>query len=350
MDSIAQPLIDCLQKYPNIRRVLGSAWIEGQADIDPLDSDYALARWLRHPGYEDELTTLDSLIHRLSSRQHFRERKNRIRSDSPGLMETLAEVYFCAWIESVGYQVEMTSSGADFMIKLDDGSSLLAEVTTPRRATWTIEVFEIVDLLSKRYKVSAHINFVRETLPASISSNTAVTEVKIDAVKLLSDPKIATNWKAGESVIQTHPELGLEIKWSWPDEAPRTRATSSPDQVSDWAAFEIVVDAAQQKSRQLPTDHAGLLVIGTRQMPQLLWLSFTLSLKHYPIEDIPFDWSRLPENIKHVLFYTYSLSQIRPWEQPILMSNHSNPLPDPSGFKEFSAKLQPTPFRTDGEF
>jgi len=59
---------------------------------------------------------------------------------------------------------------------------------------------------------------------------------------------------------------------------------------------------------------------------------------------IPFNWSRLPANVKHVLLYSFVLRQVQPWGA-ICRSNPANPLPDPEGFEAFIEKLCPAPYR-----
>lgn len=346
MDLTSRTLSECLLEYPNLRSVLGDAWIEREELIDPLMSAYALARWLRHPGYSDDLTMLDSVISQQRNQPHFRERKDRIRSDPDSLVETLTEMYFSAWVRSLGYQVEMTPTGPDFRIQLDDGSPLMAEVMSPRRSVWADNILERIDFLTRRYQVSAHLEYSRETLPTSISPKSAISKVVMRSLNFLNDPDRISNLASKGLITQAYPELGLEIRWSKPTGAPRVSETVSPEPTSEWTAFHHLADAASKKSRQLPRDHAGLLVFGIRQMPQLSWLNFMLSLQHYPIGDIPFDWSRLPDNVKHILFYSFTLKQIQPFEAT-LVTNNSSSLQSPTGFDRFVRRICPTPFRTD---
>ena len=180
-------LADRIARFPNLGEVLGSRWVAEQERIDPALSRYALARWLRIRGFSPDLATLDTVIRQLRHLPGFAERRDRLRSDAGAVMETLTELYFAAWLLEAGYEFELTRVGADFRIRLGEDSILEAEVTSPRRAVWSQDLFERLDLVKERYGYAVALEEGAELLPDPSASEAVVTAIVERSLALLEE-------------------------------------------------------------------------------------------------------------------------------------------------------------------
>jgi len=167
----------CLEPYPHLRKALGETWVTEQNQIDPIQSSFPLARWLRMDGFEPDLITLDAVLGRLSGIAGMASRRKRIRTDAPGFMETLTELYFGAWLTDQGYSFEWPKQGPDFLVPFEGNGTLLIEVTTPRKSAWSQDLFERLHLVALQTGYSARLEFSLEELHDSCLSSEVVAIV-----------------------------------------------------------------------------------------------------------------------------------------------------------------------------
>lgn len=338
------PLIHRLEPYPHLREALGLRWISEQDRIDPIHSPYPLARWLRLDGFEPDLTMLDAVLGRLSTISGIGDRRTRLQSDAPALMETLTELYFGAWLLDLGYTFDWPKQGADFSVHLRVDQSLPIEVTTPRKAAWSDDLFERLHLVALRTGCSVRIDQSLEMLPnPALSSeivDTIVREV-LDAIEL-SD--VLCQRQEPQQTGRDYPEVGIKIAWTT-SEIPDIRATTSPGPLSPYSGFGYLINAAKSKAHQLPEGQAGVLLIGTSQLPTLTWESFLNGLRHFSPEDMTLPWDEVPDRVKHVIFYSMVLKKIEPFKA-IWIVNPASPFPDAPGVTQFFRDLFPGSLRS----
>lgn len=335
------PLIHRLELYPHIRETLGSRWISEQDRIDPIHSPYPLARWLRLDGFEPDLTMLDEVLGRLSTVSGIGDRRKRLQSDAPALMETLTELYFGAWLLDLGYTFDWPKQGADFLVHLREDQSLPIEVTTPRKAAWSDDLFERLHLVALRTGCSLCVELSSEMLPNPVSSSeivgTIVREV-LDAIELSNGvcQKVGPHQPGRD-----YPEVGIKILWT-SSETPDIHVTTSPGPLSPYSGFGYLITAAKSKAHQLPEGQAGVLLIGTSQLPALTLESFLDRLRHFSAEDMNFPWEEVPQRVKHVIFYSMELKKIEPFKATWIV-NRTSPFPDAPGVMDFFRELFPNP-------
>ena len=324
--------------FPQLERALGSRWIEEQEAIDPVLSRFRIARWLRIPGFEPDLKMLDEVLAQLDGVPGIADRRRRLRSDAPALTETLTELYFAAWLQNHGYRFDLPAAGADVALDVGAAAPLHIEATTPRKAAWAEDLFERIDLISKRTGFSAEIEFRLERLPDPVVSDEVVEEVVQTALARLS----AVAERA--PVVQEDPAVGLTIRWT-PDVRPSVGGITSPKPTSPYWGWNQVVNAAREKARQLPDTEGGVLLVGTRQMPTLEWEHFLDMLRNERPEDLKLDWSLLPPQVTFIILWSFVLRQVEPFSGMFLW-NPVSPFPiGPEVAKffneEFSQPLRP---------
>lgn len=333
------PLIHRLEPYPHLREALGLEWISEQDRIDPILSPFPLARWLRLDGFEPDLTMLDVVLGRLSTISGIGDRRKRLQADAPALMETLTELYFGAWLLDLGYTFDWPRQGADFTVHLGADQRLRIEATTPRKAAWSGDLFERLHLVALRTGCSMRIEHSLEMLPNPARSSdivgTIVREV-LDAIEL-SD--VLCQRQEPQQTGRDYPEVGIKVAWT-SSETPIIRAVTSPGPLSPYSGFGYLINAAKSKTHQLPEGQAGVLLIGTSQLPTLAWESFHDALRNVPPEDMQFPWNQVPGQVKHVILYSMELRKIEPFKATWIV-NPASPLPDAPGVMQFLRELFP---------
>jgi len=126
-------------------------------------------------------------------------------------METLSELYFGAWLLEAGYEFELTKVGADFRIRLGAGSVLEAEVTAPRRAAWSQDIFERLDLLTERFGYSVELEERAELLPDPSASEAVMMAIVERSHALLEERAALPPGERARSFAQRHPEAALRM-------------------------------------------------------------------------------------------------------------------------------------------
>lgn len=332
-----------LGAYPYLLRALGDAWIAEQEGVDPIDSPYRLARWLRIDGFARDLAGLDAALARLDGVDGIADRRRRLRADPLGFAETLTELHAAVWLLDHGHRFAWPRAGADFAVELGGGPPLRMEATTPRKAVWSDDLFERLDLIARRTGFGAEVEHELETLPDPALSDELVARVAREAAALLEDAVDPTPSPVPSPLVQEYPEAGLKITWSRDAEA-YIAASTSPPTTSPYTGWGYLVAAAAAKARQLPADEAGVLLLGTRQIPTLAWEHFLDALRHYRPEDLPLDWSLLPPQVAVVVLYPFVLREPEPLGAMYLI-NPASPFPVRSEVTEFFRALFPAPIR-----
>jgi hypothetical protein len=340
-------LIEALDGLPNLRKTLGDGWIIRQQEVDPLTSEFPLARWLRLGGKEwPGLTTFDDVLGSLARIKGIEQRHRALKRDGPGFFETLMELYFAAWLTDRGYTFDLPVTGPDFDVHLGSGGVLRMEVTTPRQDVFFDELFQKMMILTRRVGYRVYFEFVKgfETDLDRNLNATSVKKILSDSVKLFGPAASPGNVGADE-IVQEYPDLNLRLTWTRNDNAG----------VKSWTGFQSsshlhvirhINDAAYDKTPQFPNDEAGALVVGTLQLRNNEVQHFLDGLTMYKEPKSSFDRLELPERIKYVVVYRMSLSKREPlWA--IAWVNEKNPRPDPPGFADFWHDLFPDPLRQD---
>jgi len=330
-----------LQAYPYLRRTLGDQWITEQDQVDPVKSDFPLARWLRLDGFEAELATLNAILARLDRVPGIAHRRQRMRADAPALMETLTELYFSAWLLEEGYAFLWPKQGPDCLINVDAGTTLPVEITTPRIGAWIDDLVERLHFVALRMHYSVEIEFALELLPDPSKSPKVVAAIVGDALSSLAPPDLDTGGETRVAAIQNHPEYRVCITWT-PSAHPGVVAVTSPGPTSPYSLYWLVISAAQGKARQLPEDRAGVLLIGTEQLPKHQQWSFDIKLRRRDSGEASFDWTTLPNQVKYVIFYTFELKRLDPF-QVTWIRNPMSSLAESAGTLELLRKLAPDP-------
>lgn len=314
-----------VEAYPHLRQALGRSWIAEQETVDPVESPYRLARWLRIDGFARALAGLDGILGWLAHVGGIADRRQRLRADPLGFMETVTELHVAAWLLDRGYRFTWPSAGADFAIHLETDQPLRMEVTTPRKAAWSDDLFERLGLIPRRTGFAAEVKHELETLPDAVLSDDLVGRVAREATGLLAAAEHSAHLSPTPPVVQQYPEAGLSITWTRNSEG-YVAAGTSPGPTSPYTGWNYVVAAAATKARQLPENEAGALLVGTRQMPTLAWEHFLDALRYYRPEDLALDWSLLPPQVTFVVLYGFVLRQLQPYEAMYLV-NPASPLP-----------------------
>lgn len=254
-------------------------------------------------------------------------------------METLTELYFGAWLKHRGVSYELPKKGADFKVRLGDEHFIAIEVTTPRIAQWADNLFERLDVLGQRAGFSVNVNHELETLPDTSRSVEIVDAIVAESIQALGATASERMAETRHQIVQHYPEYGMRITWS-PRSTPRICAQISPGATSPYIFFYRLVSVAQRKARQLPADQAGVLLLGTQHSAKEELESFEEAIRYYPSDDMPFDWSQLPNQVKYVIFYSLDLKHIEP-VRAVLIINPASTLPDPPGAGAFLQNLFP---------
>lgn len=342
-------LSDLIAPYPNLRQALGDRWIAEQDLVDPIVSPYPLARWLRMDGFECDLTTLNMVLHKLETVSGIADRRRRIRGDAPALMETLTELYFGAWLLDRGYQFDWPRKGADFLVYLGDDQTLAIEVTTPRKASGSEDLFERLDLVALRTGHAVRIEHSLELLPDSAFSTSFVATVvrqvlnKLEVAGSESREIVENQYNYIDyRRYEKYREHGMKITWT-PSASPGISKISSPGPTTPYSGFYELVSAAGNKAKQLPEERAGVLAFGSNQQ-SIPWYSFVDSLRRQHSEVTQFDWSFLPNQVKYVVLYSMELRRIEPFDA-IWITNPASQFSDPPGAVQFFRDLFPFPLR-----
>lgn len=339
-----QPLIELMEPYPHLRHALGPQWIAVQDRVDPIQSRFPLARWLRVDGFQADLSTIDIVLQQLEGVPGIADRRRRIRSNAPALMETLTELYFGAWLLDEGFSFDLPDEGADFNVHLGENQSLAIEATTPRIAQWAQDLFERLHLVALRTGHSGSVEHQLETLADTSLSIKIVNTIVMEALDALA-PTNPNTAGMDLDVTQDYPNYGMKITWT-PSVRPGIAAMTSPKTTSPYTFFYRLVSAARKKAEQLSPDQAGVLLVGTQHLPVTELWSFENAIRHYPLENMQFDWTKLPNQIKHVILYYLQLKRIKPF-QAIWIVNPASSLPDPPEARQFLQALFPSPLRSD---
>ena len=331
-----------LESYPHLQQALGPNWVREQEQIDPIESPYPLARWLVMDGFEPDLTTVDGVLGRLSAVSGIADRRKRIRADAPALMQTLTELYFGAWLLDLGYTFDWPKKGADFAVNVGTDQPLDIEVTTPRRAAWSEDLFQRLHLVALRTGYSANIEYSSETLPDLEFSGEIVSTVARQALDAIESPVASSTKQKPRHVVQQYPKFGIKISWTSSDD-PQIRAITSFEPMTPYYGFSYLVAAARSKEHQMPEGGAGVLLVGTHQLPALRWDSFHSALLNpRPKGTLQFQWDHVPSSVKHVILYSMELRRIQPFKATWLV-NPASPFPDSPGATRFFQDVFPYP-------
>ena len=318
-----EPLTTRLSPYPTLRKVLGPDWIAEQDAMDPVLSPFSLARWLRMDEFGTDLSMIDGILREFRDVPGMKERRRRMRSDPFALMETLTELYFALWLRHRAIPFDLPKTGADFKVNLGGGRSLAIEVTTLRLIQWAQDLFERLDLVGQRLGYSAEVEHKLETLPETSRSVQIVSTIVTNALEALTAPKVESSGGITNVIVQTYPEYETKVTWT-PSPFPGLSQKTSPDTPSPSTMFYRLVSTAQKKACQLPDDQAGILLFGTVNLPQTQLWSFEKALLRDHVE---FDWTQVPDQIKHVILYSFDLKRAEPANATWIV-NPASTLPD----------------------
>lgn len=331
-----EPLTTLLSPYPTLREVLGPDWITEQDAIDPVLSRFSLTRWLRVDGFDPDLSALDEILKELRNIPGMKERRRRMRSDPFALMETLTELHFGSWLRHRGIPFDLPKEGADFKVHLGNGRSLAIEATTPRMTHWAQDLFERLDLVGQRSGYAVDIEYELETLPDMSRSMEIVLTVVRDALEALTPTGAKPKSVTIPEIDQDYPMYGTKVIWT-PSLHPGIKQWTSPKPTSPYTMFYRLVSVAQTKACQLPVDQAGVLLLGTANLPHTQLWSFEKALFG---EDLEFDWTQVPNQIKHVILYTFKLERVDPFKA-MCITNPASTLADTPEVTEFYEDLFP---------
>ena len=170
MDQRGEPapaIATALRQYPHLAQALGPGWVIKHEPIDPVWEDHPLARWLRSDGpiAADILATLDGALGRLADVPNIADRRTRLRSHPQGLRDTMAELYFAAWLRDRGYAFRWPEKGADFGFALGGGIWYPLEVTVPHRTEGVDELYERLTWVGRRTGFRGRLEYEEERAP-----------------------------------------------------------------------------------------------------------------------------------------------------------------------------------------
>jgi len=265
------------------------------------------------------------------------DRRRRLRSDPAGFEETLTELWFAAWLRSHQRSFEWPPQGSDFVISLDPATTLPLEATTPRQARWMQDLFERLHLVALRFGYEVRVDHEAEMLPTGFDPEQVVISTVTDILNTLR----TTTGRSKRRPRFIYKELALTITMK-PSIDPVILQSSYSGPVSSYWGFEYIVAAARAKAAQLPRSAPSALLLGTRQLPDLIWNRFIDTLRRDPTFDQGLEWSRMPAHITYVLLFTFNLKSIQPFEAFVL-TNPESPFEHPVGLEHFLTTLFPYP-------
>jgi hypothetical protein len=352
---IHYPIADRLRAYPVLYRILGDGWINAEELTHPAKSRSALARWLRIDGYEVRPAMLERLFAMFESRSGMGERRSSIKGDPLSLEATMTELHFAAWLEANGYAFELTRVGPDFRVQLTEDSWLEIEVTTPRQDVWFGDIFDRLMYIKRESGHSLRFGFYREDFPEHArdidqldapEAEKIVLDVVDEALTNIASSKGASTPES-PSFQQRWPEIGLRATW-WNDGSEYMSRATGPNSPNYWEIWQRTRNAANQKAKkQLPPDQSRCLLIGADKLndgDRWYWADW---VEGQPDEYVPIRWDVIPPQIKYVIIYKVSWSNLDP-SCALLLVNDESPFPHVDGFDEFQRKVFPIRYRTVG--
>jgi hypothetical protein len=348
----AYSIADRLEPYPVLRRVLGEPWIANEEAIHPATSRSALARWLRIDGYEVRPAMLEQLLGRFEVRSGMGARRNSIKSDPLSLAATMTELHFAAWLETHGLRFELTKVGPDFKVQLTEASWLDIEVTTPRQDVWFADIFDRLMVIKRESGFSVRLRFSREDIPdngrgideldAQAAERVVLDIVDEALTRIASSEGLST--AESPSFEQRWPIIGLRATW-WNDGSHYMSGAKGPTSPNGWEIWQRVRNAAVEKTKkQLPPDRPSCVLIGADQLndgDRSHWADW---VQRQPDEYVPIRWTIIPSQVKYVIVYKMSWSDLEP-TCALLLVNEESAFPHVEGFEEFQRKLFPIHFR-----
>jgi hypothetical protein len=349
----ADPIKDRLRSYPNLYQVLGESWLDQQVAIHPAKSRYALARWLRIDGYEVRLNMLDRLLGMFEKTSGIAERRRRISGDAPSLEATVVELHFAAWLTENGIRLEMPKVGADFRVELSEGAHLPIEAMTPRRKVWFDDLFARLTYIKRGSGFSLKWGFHPDDLPDDESMAPRFDELLTDEIAVGIVDEALTNIAAIKSdssnsrsgFEQARPDIGFRASWL-NDGVEYMSGRTSPRSLAVWDTWVQIRNAARIKTenQQLPPGQTSALLVGTNQLDDGLLGYWADWVERVEDEWVPLKWEQIPPQIKYVMLYKVSWSQLEP-QCALLLINVASAYPDVPGFDEFRERMFPILYR-----
>lgn len=336
-----EPLTKLLEPYPGIRRALSNKWIVSEDQIDPIESSFPLARWLRLDSYKPVLTNLGKVLEMVEIVPGMADRRRRISSNGSGFIETVTELYLAAWIRAQGYSFDCPTKGPDFFVHLEDAQRLAIEVTTPRKAAWSDDLFDRLTVVALRTGFSARVDQSMREIPDPGVSQEIVTDIAKGAFEQL----ILTEHQL--SKVRQRVNVGnCEIKIIWTaNDDPGITWSMFPGPTTPYSGFQWLCNAARVKAAQLPEQQPGVLALGTNQMP-FSWHSFRDSFRLRRPEIEHFDWERLPNQVKYIILYSLDVTQIEP-SNAMLIINPASDFPVNPQIDRFIGDMFPIVLQVD---
>jgi hypothetical protein len=316
---------------------LSERWITERLNEWPELCDFPLGRWFRMPIATPGVELVEHLLEILENEPLIADRRRRLRSDAIGFEETRMELLVAAWLRTNEQPFRFTRTGPDLEVRLTDTSTLLMEVTAPRKTALWHDLFERLTLLASRFGVEIRIDSGGEEVLAGenrVPNSRHVIEEIIAA--------LGTNERKQRRPLRwTFSDIGVEIQVK-PSRNPGAFHASTAGSITSYTAFEYVVDAANAKARQMPTDRANALLIGTSRIPSMIWSRFSDQLRgnlgFYP----SLKWECVPQHVKYVVLFSPSLVSIQPHIPAIFLTNLASQFTDLDGIDEFAKRLFPS--------
>lgn len=347
------PIADRVRSYPALHRALGDSWVSKEETTHPAKSRNALARWLRIDGYDVRPSMLDRLLAMFENRSGMGERRARLKGDPLSLEATVVELHFAGWLDANGFPFELTKEGPDFKVQLAGDSCIEIEVTTPRQDVWFTELFDRLMYLKREYGFSLRFGFHREDLPDngvdvnrldSALTEEVVLEIASEALAKIESAK-GPSTPESPAFVQSRPAIGLRATW-WNDDTQYMSGATGPATGHAWGIWWSIRNAAVQKTKkQLPPDRSYCLLIGADKLndgDRRMWADWVERLQD---EDVPIRWSVIPPQIKYVIIYKVSWSELEP-ACALLLINDESSFPHVDGIEDFKRKLFPIRYRT----
>ena len=332
-----------IARYPSLLEALGPRWVRDQVDIDPVDSRYMLARWLRIPEAEHVLEHINAMLARLSAFPGIAERRSKLKSNPESFLETVTELRVATWILEHGYELRLRSGpGPDLEIRIDD-IELLLEVTTPRRMTWKADVFDRLWILAETSDVTFELDTIGEPDPDEVEPQAAVAQCVQSARDLIT----ARQRKAyAAPLVHNIPEIGVALS-ILEAQSERVTLTTSVPASRRYGTYWYAKEAAKKKRRQFPSGRVNLLLVCPDQMADQDSISFQ-SYSPKAAAEVPMDWLEVPTELSAILICAFAGGRSSP-TAGIWLANPNAAITLPPQVTGFMQTLFPVSFeRVEG--
>jgi hypothetical protein len=330
-----------LQTLPNLSAALGMDWIRNHARLEPFEEDHEIARWLTSGSEraDEMLRGVDQALAILKGKPRFREWQQRLANDIENVWGTLVEVHLASWLVTTGYDFQVESAGADFLVILPEGGELRLEIYAPQPGRMDDHLFERLSRLAREFGYQGRVIYTGDA-PWSLTRRSVARIIETETNRFLESPPSVMDLEA------SHPNYGVNITWTRAATPHLVGRYGSVMTSPEMGAGELI-KAVNHKRAQLDRHVGDIQPLGL--------VVVTNAMAHEPIQSFydyalmghyNFPWelndgldgqSRkvAPAHLRYLIPLVITLSRIGPPQTWLVLTNPDNQDPDPRGFDVF---------------